>query len=323
MLALLVATAPSASIARSPSAPGPIIGVLTEPAPQCSQSNGTKGSCFSSLYVKWLEAAGARVAPIPFDASPERLRELHASVNAVLFTGGGLNLTTPSSQHQEVYEEAARLLFDLSMDEHAKTGASVPIWGTCMGFQLITLLTASSRAVLSEYAYDAEDLSLALELTDAANASRIFAALPSEAVRDLRTESITTNLHHDGVKPSAFENDPKLKAFWDVLSTNVDRDGLPFVSTIEARGSAPAWGVQWHPERNQFEFDTYKNIAHTPSSIRAMQAVAAFLVSQSELNDHRFESKAAEEAVLIYNFRPSAEEAYSSAHYYFPPTSQK
>lgn len=44
------------------------------------------------FYVQWLEAAGAQVAVIPFDASDDLLGELLASVDGVLFTGGGLSL---------------------------------------------------------------------------------------------------------------------------------------------------------------------------------------------------------------------------------------
>lgn len=47
-------------------------------------------SCFATVYVKWLEMAGARVAPIGFDLEPEALEDLFNSLNGVLFTGGGL-----------------------------------------------------------------------------------------------------------------------------------------------------------------------------------------------------------------------------------------
>ena len=40
--------------------------------------------------MKWVEAAGARVAIIPYDAPKQQIDQLLSSVNAVLFTGGEL-----------------------------------------------------------------------------------------------------------------------------------------------------------------------------------------------------------------------------------------
>lgn len=39
-------------------------------------------------YVKWVEAAGGRVAPIRFYASDAELRRLFDSVNGLIFPGG-------------------------------------------------------------------------------------------------------------------------------------------------------------------------------------------------------------------------------------------
>lgn len=63
-------------------------------------------------------------------------------------------------------------------------------------------------------------------------------------------QPVTINLHHDGVTPTAFASDARLSSFFDLLSTNVDRKGSPFVSTIEGK-SVPVYGAQWHAERNQ------------------------------------------------------------------------
>ena len=41
------------------------------------------------------------------------------------------------------------------------------------------------------------------------------------------------NNHQDGVAPSQFETNAQLASFYNLLSTNVDRDGNPFGSTME------------------------------------------------------------------------------------------
>lgn len=76
----------------------PIIGVLSTPlldGEDCitfgsrvtAPRSLSGGSCFHSVYVKWLESAGARVAPIPYDLPTPRLLELARQLNGLLFTG--------------------------------------------------------------------------------------------------------------------------------------------------------------------------------------------------------------------------------------------
>lgn len=79
------------------------------------------GSCFESFYVKWIEAAGGQVVPIPFDISPEALRVLFQQLNGFLFTGGGLNLTLTSQ-----YVKTAKVIFDLIQLNPRK---HIPLWG--------------------------------------------------------------------------------------------------------------------------------------------------------------------------------------------------
>jgi hypothetical protein len=50
--------------------------------------NFTEGSCFTSVYVKWIESAGGQVVPIPFDLPHSQLKSLYYNLNGILFTGG-------------------------------------------------------------------------------------------------------------------------------------------------------------------------------------------------------------------------------------------
>jgi hypothetical protein len=56
-------------------------------------------------------------------------------------------------------------------------------------------------------------------------------------------------LHHDGIYPSTYVTNPLLAKNIDLLSTNLDRKGTPFGSSLEHK-TAPIYGVQFHPERN-------------------------------------------------------------------------
>ena len=56
------------------------------------------------------------------------------------------------------------------------------------------------------------------------------------------------NNHKMGLSPTKFKKHKNLNSMFKIVSTNKDRKGKEFVSTIEAH-HYPFYGVQWHPER--------------------------------------------------------------------------
>lgn len=325
MSLLGIAAILAAAWSEAPSASGaPIIGVLALPIEHgdCitlrSEASGST-SCFHSLYVKWLEAAGARVVPVPFDLPEAATTRLLGSLNGALITGGETDLHDLDSP----YMRAAARLYRHALSAHAG-GETWPLWGTCMGMQVLSILGAGDASVLLSHAYRSEGLQLPLALSPAAATSALLCAdcLPGDSLFTLAKTNSTVNLHHDGVPPSAFAPGSKLAAAFDVLSTNVDEKGKPFVSTIEASGGAKIFGTQWHPERPQFEFEVVGDTAfmsHSPAIISAMFAVASRFVYFARRNTNRFGSPAEEAAALIYNWKPVGDSSYQA--YLFGPNS--
>ena len=202
----------------------PILGILTQP-----EDNSTK-TYIAASYVEFLESAGARVVPVHYDASPAELKALFRSINGLLLPGGGANLSNGTLIHS-----AGRLLYDLAVTAN-DAGDSFPIWGTCMGFQFLSLLTARDDSVLCQHCYDTEGVALPLDFVEpAATNSRLYGHLPTSLKQSLATNGLTLNAHHDGLAPSSFTTNQRLAAGFDVLSTNKDGHGRPFVSSIEAK----------------------------------------------------------------------------------------
>lgn len=201
--AILCALAANHAVARASVWDGPIIGVLgVNAAVSCDSLHAAPaaatGSCFSIFYAKWLEQEGARVVGIPHDADAATLDTLLDSVNGVLFTGGGLSLDPSTAYFQTAYTIFERVI--------AKNDAGVhlPLHGTCMGFQLLSILAANDSSVLEHNAFDSEDISLPLELTAAAKDSPLLAKAPARILAILTQQNVTNNLHHDGVAPATF-----------------------------------------------------------------------------------------------------------------------
>eukprot|EP00123_Amoebidium_parasiticum_P012495 comp21396_c0_seq1/m.29455 comp21396_c0_seq1/g.29455 ORF comp21396_c0_seq1/g.29455 comp21396_c0_seq1/m.29455 type:complete len:328 (-) comp21396_c0_seq1:474-1457(-) len=290
----------------------PIIGILSLPVDGKSQSF-EKFSYIAASYVKWLEGGGARTVPIPYDSNPEDIRNLFYSLNGIVFTGG-------ASVEEPKYYQAGQLLFNLTV-EAAGSGDYVPLWGTCLGFEFITMLASGNPNVLDEHLFDANNFSLPLTFTQQAEKSRLYGPLVGTDLWNVfRHEAVTANEHEHGISPDRFSQQG-LDKFYRVTSLNRDRNGLPFVSSIEAY-EYPIYGVQWHPEKVQYEWERHHDTSHTANAIKASQYTAEFLVNEARRNGHHFPSEAAEDKALFYNH--VAEYTYPATHghfaqmYYFP-----
>eukprot|EP01121_Diplochlamys_sp_Union-15-3_P000097 TRINITY_DN10084_c0_g1_i1.p1 TRINITY_DN10084_c0_g1~~TRINITY_DN10084_c0_g1_i1.p1 ORF type:complete len:316 (-),score=40.60 TRINITY_DN10084_c0_g1_i1:45-992(-) len=251
-------------------------------------------SCFDAVYVKWIESGGGRVVPLRHNTSKEDLRDLMGQLNGILLTGGELNLS-----FAEAYVQTAKEILSLATSNHKNY---FPLWGTCQGFQLLNILIANNLSVLSS-GFDSEDLSLSLNYTSSAINSRLFGSLPTQIREVLGSQAVTYNYHRDGISEVTFYSTPAIYEFFTSLSTNVDRKGKEFISTVEAK-EWPIWATQWHPERPQFEFENKGGPAHTYEAIMANQYISAFFINEARKNNNQFKSYSDLESKLIYNYSP-------------------
>ena len=239
------------------------------------RGSGTSGSCFTNLYPDWIQSAGARAIGIPHDAAdnhPELLATLLDNVNGVLFTGGGLPLT----RTLPYYRTAGKIL------DYVQANKAPALHATCMGFQMLHLLVSNNFSVLQS-GFDSEDLSLPLDFTATAKATSLFQGAPDDLLNALATQNITSNLHHSGVPPTAYKDNPVLSKTFNVISTNKDRVGRAFVSTVQA-WDAPISANQWHPERPIFEWNAELGLNHSEYAIEAGQYMVNQFLHQARAN---------------------------------------
>lgn len=279
----------------------PIIGILTDPNPYTQWAGQ---SYFPASYVKWIESGGGRVVPVPYTLDETSLRALAAQLNGFLFTGGGTEFWNPDNTLTQ-FARSAQIIMDVVMQAN-DAGEYVPLWGTCQGFELIAFLGSGPvfPTVLAS-GFDSENLTLPLTPTSAAAGSRFFTAAHAAGVDQiLFTEPVTMNNHQMGVTPTTFANNKNLtRLFGSALTTNVDREGRPFVSTYEGI-TYPIYATQWHPEKVQFEWDPLEGINHSFDSVAANSFTARFFVEEARKNTRAFATPSAEAAALIYNYNP-------------------
>jgi len=232
--------------------------------------------------------------------TPRLIRSISSSHVSVefFFTGGGTDLLPGSA-----YYETGKHLYNLAIAAN-KRGEYFPLWGTCMGFQFLTILTADDPKVLGT-GFDSYNYPIPLNFTSLAFTSRLFSEATPSLMNALATLPITMNNHHDGVVPETYATNQKLNAFFNILSTNVDMKGRLFVSTIEAKDkSMPVYATQWHPEKNNYEWTLNEKIPHSSIAVRASQYTANFFVDECRKSPHVFVEKDLT-PYLIYNFPPA------------------
>ena len=108
-----------------------------------------------------------------------------------------------------------------------------------------------------------------------------------------------------------------------MLATNVDRKGKEFCSVIEGK-NMPVYGTQFHPEKNNFEWNGEWAFPHSANAVAVSQYFANWFVAQARKSQHAFPSVADEQAYSIYNYSPVfsglGDKSEFSQEYRFPDT---
>lgn len=268
----------------------PIIGILDQPTGSTLSKFGK--NYIAASYVKYFESAGARVVPVFHNSSQSELDDIFNSINGLLFPGGGADLVKTKLYYSAEY------LYKKALTAY-DNGDYFPLFGHCMGFELLSIITSQDFNILS--GYNAENITLPLQFVPNYKQSKWFGSSPEVVDAILRSQPVTMNNHREGLSPDDFTKNQNLNSFYRVLSYNQDRDGKTFVSTMEGI-KYPVFAMQWHAEKPQFEWNPSEVINHSYDAITAMQYFANFAVQQARQNMHFFRSRSVEEKALIYNF---------------------
>eukprot|EP00566_Odontella_aurita_P000816 CAMPEP_0113549456 /NCGR_PEP_ID=MMETSP0015_2-20120614/13442_1 /TAXON_ID=2838 /ORGANISM="Odontella" /LENGTH=377 /DNA_ID=CAMNT_0000450165 /DNA_START=496 /DNA_END=1629 /DNA_ORIENTATION=- /assembly_acc=CAM_ASM_000160 len=266
----------------------PVVGVLTEP-----NSRRTEHYIAAS-YVKWLEAAGARSVAIPWEATDAHVEDIFKQVNGILLPGGS----------DSRLPRAAKKIWELAKEANDNDDF-FPLWATCLGFEYLIQIVGDEDEETLQTGFDSWNISMTVNFTDEVQDSRLFA---NKEIRDIMTSHpVAMNNHHHGIEPKKFASDSSLSSTFLFTATNIDRKGRPFVGAIEAR-HYPFYGVQFHPEKNSFEFATfpgtdtpYEAINHSAEAVRVCLYMAEFFVSKARRNTHVY--KDVKQFPLVWNYK--------------------
>jgi len=130
----------------------PIIGVLSqELTDSIAVVFPDKHSYIAASYIKYIEGAGARAVPILIDQPEEYYVKMFQSINGLLLPGGDVDLVNSG------YARAGAKLYELAIAAN-DNGDHFPIWGTCLGFEFLSVVTAGSNYLSDCSSFSAQPL---------------------------------------------------------------------------------------------------------------------------------------------------------------------
>ena len=209
------------------------IGILTLPHARKTE-HGT--SHIMKSYVDWFENQGVRVVPVPYDTVHHET--YFHMINGLFIPGTDKGFDV---MNKTLIKTVTRF-FELSL----QPGEYFPIWGTCFGFQLLTMLVGGNTT-LERYEADGRS---SIHITADGKRSRMMHSF-SKRYRSYLENSPSTLQYHDyGISPCDFLANAHLRRFYRILATAQDHQGREYVAAIEGK-YYPIYGVQGHPERQK------------------------------------------------------------------------
>ncbi len=298
----------------------PTIGILGKPLAEEHYDVRTKlTKVVEAKYVRYIEGGGAKPTYIDYNSTDAELAEVFSKINGLLLIGGATDLVRqdPASGKYlpTLYMRKAELLVRLAVREN-ENGGYFPVWGTCLGYEVLVLALGKDYGLLRDgcdcYKYNA-----VLEFTETARNSRLYSHFAPRQISWLATVPMTYNSHSFYVSADDFRTNPHLAKEVRVLSTSRGKNGtFSFVSSIEAV-RYPFYAVQFHPEKNGYDFNPHVPSTHVDASIEAMQRYADFFVDEARHNGHSFDSDEEEARHSVYRGQV-AFESFLGPLYLFP-----
>jgi len=276
----------------------PIIGIMTKLIILPEYNITTNKTQFiDAPYVRYLEVGGAKVAYVNIDDTEENLTKLFCKLNGLLIPGGAAAFVINNTATN--FTKTGKLFIDLAMKAYDK-GDYFPIWGICLGFELINFIISDSFGILSSNC-DCKNYNQILEFTQNAETSKLFNRFTSEELSLLGTNQISYNNHNLFVSVKDFMKYENLTNLFNILAVSGDKKNEhKFIAAIEGK-KYPIYGVQFHPEKSAYLFSPGFPILHDKTSISLHGSFSRFFVEEAKKSKHKFENLEEEAKHLVYS----------------------
>jgi len=298
----------------------PVVGIITQPL----EISLREDEFIAASYVKFAESAGLRVMPIRYTSTEEELEEIFQKINGFLIPGGKTKLyqnitkTIQSTNADGVtYDEV--VVEDIELSQFAKTiawfvkraeraaekGDYFPIFGICLGHEAILLASEPNYMTIQRLATNITYVTPLHVLTDAVreNPRNMFYNVSEDLKETIQKERIFF-YHHKFGTPKDWFDKSVLSDQYTALSYGIDNNNRYFVTSF-LHNELPIFGVQFHPEKNAFEWRTEAN--RGPNAIAISNHLSNYFARLCWENNHEFKNKEEEKRRSIYSYAQSNE----------------
>uniref|UniRef100_A0A6P4G0N9 folate gamma-glutamyl hydrolase n=1 Tax=Drosophila rhopaloa TaxID=1041015 RepID=A0A6P4G0N9_DRORH len=294
----------------------PTIGVLCiDISSKLQEHYGRKFySYIAASYVKFLETSGAHVVPIWIGRDRAYYESMMGRLNGILMPGGAVFIdeadrnANPDLTSDCV--QSAEHIYQLAMERNQRArkqdnaGGYFPVWGTCLGFQLLLIHAAGEPKIRT----DCKPMRMAMpvKLSQDYHKSQLLNTLTDSVAKEMGKQPFACHQHRYCITKESLES-YGLANDWIPLATQSDSQGLEFITIIEHR-RFPIFGCQFHPERAAFEqlfvSKDSNYLAHTASGIELSQIFGSRFVEACRRNSNRFDTPKLKARHLIWNWQP-------------------
>lgn len=241
-----------------------VIGIVTVPLSPGKKYFGVCGDSYiATAHINWIRSVGMEILPIPFTTTD--FDYYVKRVNGLYLPSGGA-----FALNQLEYYNCCKSFIKCAIREN-ENGNYFPVWGGCMGMQQMMMVGDNKDNLNLLTRFDSfNNLMLPLDITKEGLKGKLLSRASQRFLAKLKNTNCTLNNHKMGLSPSDFKRSKMLHRFYRIVSTNKDRKGKEFVSTIESR-DYPFYGVQWHPERGgdmQYFIKFFKHEANKSNKIK-------------------------------------------------------
>ena len=304
------------SIPPQPSSPlnfRPVIGVLTQPS-KYFNAIGVKQSYIASSYIKLLESAGAQVVPILYDYDQDTLIDIFSKVNGLFIPGGDAEIFSYGLFGKTLnrFGKVGEFLVNWVLDTN-NYGSYYPLFGTCMGHEIITVMISQDLHILSKV--NSSNHCSNLEFNKNLNISKIFHDFPQEILDYVQDQKGAYFNHVFAIEYNKYKNNDNLKNFFYITSYSRDKNNKTnFIASFEGK-NFPVYSWQFHPEKSSYEWKKVDNINHGKEMIRFTTEIANFIVNEARKNNNTFDDETLSK-LLINNYDTSRKDDSSFEQLY-------
>jgi len=244
-------------------------------------------------YVNFIEKGGGRVVPISYKWSKSEIKEVMSKINGILFSGGDTELRIFEdgiAVEKTAFLEKSKIVYDAAIEMNKK-GIYFPVWGTCLGFEIMVLLDSKDLNFLKRCYYEKYDTHYIINY-DEYRKSKLLKAFDKNQINLLETQDIMYSNHNFMIDIDKFATNKNMK--YRILAYSpLPDNSINYISLLEHK-KYPFYASQLHPERlvNDPKTEELYNLGIT---------FAEFFVNECKKNDNSFENYTEENENLIPN----------------------